>query len=442
LIPKVSVAEGNFLEPKTLNNLPRDIDVAYYLIHSMSSSIGNFMTMEEESARNFVRYIENSNARQVIYLSGLINSEAELSPHLKSRYKVEQILSESTVPHTVLRAGIIVGSGSASFEIIRDLVEKLPVMIAPRWLRTRTQPIAVRDVLAYLTGAAGLEEAYSRSFDIGGPEVLNYKEMMMQYAEVRQLKRAVFIVPVMTPRLSSYWLYFMTSTSYNLAVNLVSSMKVDVICQNEELEKLLNVKPISYKAAIAKAFERIEQNTVISSWKDAFIASHSSKKINDFIKVPQHGVFTDHQEIKLAGGEARVLENIWSLGGENGWFYANKLWAIRGLLDKAAGGVGLRRGRTNAGEIHPGDALDFWRVIVADKDEKRLLLYAEMKLPGEAWLEFRIKNNTLLQTTTFRPKGLWGGIYWWSLTPAHFFIFRKMAQNIATKGKSSLPKND
>ncbi len=430
---RVEIAEANFLEPETLSNLPKDIDAAYYLIHSMSSSISDFMKLEADSARHFVNYIESTKAKQIIYLSGLINEETKMSPHLKSRYNVEKILEASKVAHTVLRAGIIVGSGSASFEIIRDLVEKLPVMITPRWVNTKTQPIAVRDVLQFLSKVAGNEKTFGESFDIGGPEVLTYREMMLQYAEVRGLRRAIIMVPVMTPRLSSYWLYFVTNTSYKLAVNLVNSMKVDVVCKNNKLAELLGINPVSYKEAIRRAFERIEQNTVVSSWKDAFISSTASERINDFIKVPEHGVFTDHREVDIKGDEQKVLENIWSLGGKKGWFYADKLWLLRGAIDKAVGGVGLRRGRTNPDEIHPGDALDFWRVIVADKKNRRLLLFAEMKLPGEAWLEFRIREHKLIQTATFRPKGLWGRFYWYSVVPFHYFIFRKMAHRIANK---------
>ncbi len=428
---QVTVAEADFLNVDSLSNLPEDIDVAYYLIHSMTSSIHDFMKMEEDSATNFVSYIEKTSAKQTIYLTGLVNESVKLSPHLQSRLNVEKILISSSVPATVLRAGIIVGSGSASFEIIRDLVEKLPAMITPRWLKTRTQPIAIRDILQYLRGVAGRKDTYNQVFDIGGPDVMTYKEMLLQYAEVRDLKRVIWVVPVMTPRLSSYWLYFVTSTSYKLAVNLVDSMKVDAVCREESLKEKLEIEPTPYKEAIRRAFERIEQNAVISSWKDAFISSSYSNAINDFIQVHQNGVLTDRREVDIKMSEDKVLDNIWSMGGRNGWFYADKLWALRGVLDKMAGGVGLRRGRTNADDINPGDALDFWRVIVADRDHKRLLLFAEMKLPGEAWLEFKIDDNRLIQTATFRPKGLGGRIYWYLVLPFHMFIFKGMAKRIA-----------
>lgn len=429
----VTIAEVDFLKRSTLEALPKDIDIAYYLIHSMSSSTTSFMDMESQSARNFIDYLENTTAQQQIYLTGLINPNAKLSPHLESRFNVEEILKTAKTPYTFLRAGIIVGSGSASFEIIRDLVEKLPVMITPKWVNTRSQPIAVRNVLDYLTKVMAFQKAYNQVFDIGGPEVLTYKSMMLQYAEVRKLNRYIGTLPIMTPRLSSYWLYFVTSTSYKLAVNLVNSMKVDVICRDNQLEKLLQIKPIPYMEAIARAFSHIEQNSIVSSWKDAYNTTHESMNITDFIAVPRHGVFTDQKMVPLPRAETQVLRNIWSLGGQKGWYYANKLWALRGFIDKLFGGVGLRRGRTNPEEIHPGDALDFWRVIIADKESMRLLLYAEMKLPGEAWLEFQIKNHQLIQTATFRPRGLWGRMYWYLVSPFHWFIFKNMAKNIALK---------
>jgi hypothetical protein len=238
----------------------------------------------------------------------------------------------------------------------------------------------------------------------------------------------------MTPRLSSYWLYFVTATSYKLAVNLVNSMKVEVVAKDNSLEKMLNIKPISYKEAVQLAFQRIEQNSVISSWKDSLISSSTEGSLASHIDVPTHGCFTDKREKLITTSPEKVLNNIWSIGGERGWYYGDWLWSLRGFLDKVLGGVGLRRGRTNQNDIHIGDTLDFWRVLAADKPNKRLLLYAEMKLPGEAWLEFKIteKDNKsyLQQTATFRPKGLLGRIYWYSVLPFHFFVFDGMAENV------------
>jgi uncharacterized protein YbjT (DUF2867 family) len=430
--PLLSAIEVDFLKPETLKNIPPDIDAAYYLIHSMSTSTGDFEKMEEISAINFKDCIQQTKARQVIYLSGIVNEEI-LSKHLTSRRNVERILGSGSYSLTTLRAGIIIGSGSASFEIIRDLVEKLPVMIAPRWLATKSQPIAVRNVIEFISGALLNEETFNKSYDIGGPDILTYKQMLLRFAKVRGLRRWIGIVPVMTPKLSSYWLYFITSTSYSLAQNLVDSMKVEVICQDNNLKELLGITPVSYEDAIREAFDKIELNQVPSSWKDALTSSTLNDGIARYAEVPVHGCFFDYRKLHIENSD-RALLKIWSIGGKNGWYYGNWLWGIRGFIDKLFGGVGLRRGRKNQIDLSPGDALDFWRVLIADKREKRLLLFAEMKLPGEAWLEFRIDSQDILhQTATFRPLGLWGRLYWYSVLPFHGFIFRGMIRNIAMK---------
>jgi uncharacterized protein YbjT (DUF2867 family) len=428
----LSVLEVDFLKTETLQNIPVDIDAAYYLIHSMSTSTGDFEKMEEISAINFKNCIQQTKARQVIYLSGIVNEEI-LSKHLTSRRNVERILGTGSYSLTTLRAGIIIGSGSASFEIIRDLVEKLPVMIAPRWLVTKSQPIAVRNVIEFISGVLLNETTFNKSYDIGGPDILTYKQMLLRFAKVRGLKRWIGIVPVMTPKLSSYWLYFITSTSYSLAQNLVDSMKVEVVCKENNLKEILGIMPVSYEDAIREAFEKIELNQVPSSWKDALTSNTLNDGISRYAEVPVNGCYFDDRKLHIVDSE-KVLNKIWSIGGSAGWYYADWLWGIRGLIDKLFGGVGLRRGRKNQTEISPGDALDFWRVLIADKREKRLLLFAEMKLPGEAWLEFRIDNNNVLhQTATFRPLGLWGRLYWYSVLPFHGFIFRGMIKNIASE---------
>lgn len=424
----ISFVEVDFLEDVNFEYFPKDIDVAYYLIHSMSSSTGDFDEKEALSAENFNKYMAATSVKQVIYLSGIINQE-ELSKHLSSRKKVEEILFQGDFKLTVLRAGIVVGSGSSSFEIIRDLCEKLPVMIAPKWLQTRTQPISVRDVISLLSSVILNEQCYNQSFDIGGPDILTYKDMLQRYSKIRKLNLWIIQVPVMTPRLSSYWLYFVTSTTYSLAVNLVESMKTEVVAKDNKLVEILNLKPITYEEAIEKAFQKIEQNLVVSSWKDALVSGRFTD-LKEYIKVPEHGCLKDIKIIQVNDVE-QTVKNIWSIGGSRGWYYANLLWKFRGYLDLVAGGVGLRRGRTDPDKIFAGDALDFWRVLYADKEEKRLLLFAEMKLPGEAWLEFHIdKNNILIQTATFRPKGIWGRIYWYSMLPFHYFIFGGMIRNI------------
>lgn len=429
---QITVIEIDLLLEKETEVFPHDIDVAYFLVHSMAKG-GNFEEQEAKTARRFLQLTEQTNCRQIIYLSGIVN-ETDLSEHLESRLNVEKILRAGRIPTTVLRAGIIVGSGSASFEIMRDIVEKLPVMIAPKWLNTLCQPIAIRNVIQFLAGVIMKQYTFNKDFDIGGPEVLSYKNMLLKFAEVRKLKRTIITIPVMTPRLSSYWLYFVTSTSYPLAVNLVNSMKVNVVCRENDLAERLSIDLLPYKSAVELAFEKIEQQLVLSSWKDAFSSSGTRQEVMNNVEVPKFGCFRDLKWREITGDVDKVLSNIWSIGGERGWYYGTALWKVRGMMDRFVGGVGLRRGRTHKDELHSGDALDFWRVLVADKENRRLLLFAEMKVPGEAWLEFKImrKDNKqyLRQTATFRPKGVWGRLYWYSVLPFHYFIFNGMISNL------------
>ena len=304
-------------------------------------------------------------------------------------------------------------------------------MITPKWLNTKCQPIAIRNVIDYLIGVLLKNECLNQSFDIGGPEILTYKQMLLQYAEIREIKRFIFTLPIMTPKLSSYWLYFVTSTSFFLAVNLVNSMKVEVVCQNNNIHKLIPLELFDYKTSIQRAFKRIAQNMVLSSWKDAMVAGHTDLHIGSLVEVPTYGCYFDRKKIKIKNKPDQVLDNIWSIGGERGWYYATWLWRLRGFIDRLAGGVGLRRGKTNLNNVEAGDSLDFWRVIYADKNQKRLLLFAEMILPGEAWLEFKISsNNFLIQTATFRPKGILGRTYWYLLLPFHFILFKRMIRNV------------
>jgi uncharacterized protein YbjT (DUF2867 family) len=425
----IELAEADFLNITSLENIPKDIDVAYYLIHSMSNSAKEFHVLEEKCAFNFKRFAEQTTLKQVIYLSGITN-DTKLSKHLLSRKNVENTLASEKYALTTFKAGIIVGSGSSSFEIIRDLVEKLPVMIAPKWLDTKTQPLGIRDVLSFLHRAIGKKKLYNKSFDVFGPEVLTYKEMLLQFSKVRKLKRWILTVPVMTPKLSSYWLYFVTSTSYKLASTLVNSMGVEVIGNKSDINKILDVQPMSYKQAVKFAFVKIKQNSIISSWKDSYISSGKLKNyVHEFINVPKHGCFKDFKKRKVKN-ENCALDKIWSIGGETGWYYGTFLWKIRGFVDQFFGGAGLRRGRRHPSELNAGDALDFWRVIYADKEKGKLLLYAEMVLPGEAWLEFKIEEGILYQTATFRPHGLAGRLYWYAVMPFHWFVFNGMINNI------------
>lgn len=425
----LKVIEINFLDTAEDIRLPEGVDAAYYLIHSMSSGERSFEELEKRSAEAFREAAERAKIKQVIYLSGIVNEET-LSKHLISRKNVENILAKGSYCLTTLRAGIIVGSGSASFEIIRDLVEKLPLMVTPRWLNTRTQPIAIRNVIEYLMGVLLQSETYGRSFDIGGPDILTYKEMLLRFAKIRGLKRFILVVPVMTPRLSSYWLYFVTAVSYSLAVNLVNSMKIEIVCRKNSLKDLLGIKLINYDDSIRLAFDKIEQNQVISSWSDALTSNILDSGIMKHMEVPENGCYKDIRKVNVSS-YSRTVDKIWAIGGNTGWYYANWLWALRGFADKLFGGVGLRRGRRNPDEINAGETLDFWRVLLADKKSPRLLLYAEMKLPGEAWLEFKITDGVLEQTATFRPLGLLGRLYWYSVYPFHGLIFKGMINKLA-----------
>jgi uncharacterized protein YbjT (DUF2867 family) len=424
----VSVIEVDFLEIETLSTIPIDIDAAYYLIHSMSGSDNNYDELEKISAENFVCSIDKTNAKQVIYLSGIVNDKS-LSKHLASRKKVEDVLNNGKFAMTTLRAGIIVGSGSASFEIIRDLINKLPIMITPRWLNTRCQPIAIPDVLQFLSKSLLNPVTYDKSFDIGGPDILTYKEMLLGFAKAKKLKRWIYTVPIMTPKLSSYWLYFFTSTSYKLASALVSSMKVEVVCRDNKINDLLGVKPMSYEQALSRALIKVDEDKVASSWKDSLVSGRFKSNISKFLKVPKKDCFIDRRKKSLENRDF-TIDKIWSIGGETGWYYGDWLWNLRGFIDRLFGGVGSRRGRTNKHDIHAGDALDFWRVLYANKQEGKLVLYAEMKLPGEAWLEFKIINNTLYQSATFRPQGIWGHLYWYAVWPFHGFIFQGMLDRL------------
>jgi uncharacterized protein YbjT (DUF2867 family) len=428
ILDKIEVIEVDFEDRDSLSAIPQDIDAAYYLIHSMSTH-SDFKSIEEKTARNFKDYVSKTKCQQTIYLSGIVN-ENELSEHLESRLSVERILGQGEYHLTTFRAGIVIGSGSASFEIIRDIVEKLPVMITPKWLNTKCQPIGIRDVLSFLEKGLLNEQLYDQHYDIGGPDILTYKEMLLGYAEARDMKRWIYTVPVMTPKLSSYWLYFITSTSFKLASSLVNSMKVEVVCTASNINKITGIDPLTYKEALSYTLNAIDDKRLASSWKDALTSSDFRKRLSDFNEVPDEGVFKDQRTREISNRQ-KTLERVWRIGGITGWYYGNWMWRIRGFFDKLVGGVGLRRGRTHPDKINVGDALDFWRVLYANKEEGQLVLFAEMKLPGEAWLSFKVKDDHIEQTATFRPKGLMGRLYWYSVYPFHGFIFSGMLKRIS-----------
>ncbi len=437
---RLSVERADFLEEASLSGLPKNVDAAYYLIHSMGGG-GNFAEREKRCARSFANTAGTAGWGRIIYLGGLVSEDEELSEHLASRLKVEEILRESGVPLTVLRASIIVGSGSASFEIIRDLCEKLPAMVTPRWVHTLCQPIAIRNVLGYLAGLLGKPETMGGTYDIGGPDVMTYRELLEGYANVRGLRRFFIPTPLLTPRLSSGWLFLMTATSFPLARALVDSLTNETICKEHSIREIIPLDLLSYQQAVELALARIAQNHVPSSWMDALAAGTLDPRLFDAVKVPEHGVYQDSRQFPLKAPVPEVVDAIWSLGGERGWPSMNWAWKLRGVMDKMVGGIGVRRGRRSPTDLRSGDALDFWRVLLADREGGRLILYAEMKLPGEAWLEFAVEPSAaggqrLRQTATFRPQGLLGRLYWFSVLPFHSLLFPRMGSLLA-EGKGT-----
>jgi len=430
---RLDLLEGDMLQADTLPELGGGFDAAFYLLHSMGAGKG-FKEREEACARNFSEWVERSGVGRIIYLGGLV-PEGELSEHLKSREEVNRILRSGEIPVTTLRASIIVGSGSASFEIIRDLSEKLPVMLTPKWTRTRCQPIGVRNVTGYLTGCLESPGTIGGEFDIGGPGVLTYRDLLRIYAKKRGLKRFLVPVPFLTPRLSSHWLRLVTSTTMGLAKSLVESLENETVCRDHRIHDLIPQKLLSYEEAIETAFARIAQNRVPSSWIDSLSSGRLSPDFFRSIKVPEHGVLRDKQVVPLTADREQVVNAVWSVGGKNGWPSMNWAWKVRGVTDRLVGGIGTRRGRRHPSELFPGDALDFWRVLLADRENDensaRLILSAEMKVPGEAWLDFEITEDELVQTATFRPRGLFGRLYWYSVLPFHLILFPRMAERLA-----------
>ncbi len=436
-MPNLHYIWGDLRNPETLQDFPKDIEVAYYLVHSMSEIVGNLVNTEIEVVQHFLHGIKNSEIKQIIYLGGIINDEKKLSPHLKSRLLVEQTLKQSGIPCTILRASIIIGAGSASFEIIRDLCEKLPIMVAPKWIKSLCQPISIRDVLFYLSSVLLNEKCINETFDIGGPEVFTFKELLLGYAKFRNLKRWIINVPVLTPRLSSYWLVFITSVRYSLCSYLVESMKTNTVVQLNGIQRIIPHSCLTYIESLELTFQKISQNEVISTWMDAWEISEEDPNIENYLQIPDEQCLKDERKALVKDSKAAAIERIWRIGGDTGYYALDWAWHLRGLFDQMIGGVGLNRGRRHPSEIEAGDSIDFWRVVLADKGKGHLILFAGMKVPGEAWLQFKFEEENdqlfLIQTATFRPKGLLGRLYWYSLIPFHFFIFRKMAKALAGK---------
>ena len=425
------IIEGDTFNKESLKEALKDVEVAYYLIHSLSNE--NYKDLDKISAQNFLDVAAQCGVKRIIYLGGLGVKDENTSEHLLSRIETGEILSSNKNVQTIwFRAGVIIGSGSASFEIIRNLTEKLPIMTTPKWVNTKAQPIAVSDVLSYLHNGLYLEKRENLIVDIGS-EQLSYKNMMLKTAKVLGLKRILITLPFMSINLSSYWLNLFTPVPFTVAKALIEGLKSEVIIQNDHAKKYFpNITPISYEQAVKNAIKEIEENQVISRWNDKGDGVWEKNAQNEISKA----VFIDRKEVDISNLEAsKVYQSFIGIGGVNGWFDFDFLWELRGIIDKLIGGVGLKRGRRSQCDLRISDCLDFWKVVDLQKD-KRLLLYAQMKVPGEAWLEFKIKDNKLIQSAYFYPKGVFGRLYWYALVPLHYFVFNNMIKSIIKKAKA------
>ncbi len=434
--PLIELQVMDALDAESVSRALKDCGAAYYLVHSMHPGNKNFSETDRRAAEIFVQASEKAEAlKRIVYLGGLGEDHPDLSLHLKSRTEVARILQGGKVPVTVFRAAMIIGSGSASFEILRYLVDRLPVMVTPRWVETLSQPIAIQNVLTYLAECLKHPETAGQTFDIGGSGVLTYRELMRTYAEEAGLpKRIVFPVPVLTPRLSSYWIHLVTPVPASIAKPLAEGLKNAVVCRDRRIEGIIPQKLLSSREAIAKALEEMKSPVSESSWTDAGKIPPAFWSQEGDPSWAGGTVFRDQRKIFVNARPSEVWPFIRRIGGRSGWYHADWLWKIRGDLDRLLGGAGLRRGRRDADHLAAGDALDFWRVAAIDP-EVRLLLAAEMKLPGYAVLEFKLaaegQGAVLTQTASFKPRGLWGILYWFGVFPLHAYIFDGMLRKIA-----------
>lgn len=432
LAPATELIAADCLKPETLDAAMQGVHTAYYLVHSMGSP-GDFEEEDRRAARNFAEAAQRAGLHRIIYLGGLGSSSSPLSPHLQSRQEVAQVLRSTGVPVLELRASIVIGSGSLSFEMIRALVQRLPVMICPRWVNTKAQPIAVEDVIAYLVAALERPEDENRTYEIGGPDQVCYGQIMQEYARQCGLHRCMIPVPVLTPRLSSLWLGLVTPLYARVGRKLIDSMKIATLVEDPAALAAFPVHPRSMKDAIARALLCEDEEFAATSWCDAI---SSSGKQTHWGGTRFGTRLVDSRSMEVEAPPEAAFAPIRTIGGSNGWYYANFLWTLRGAIDLLIGGVGTRRGRRDAKNLLPGDALDFWRVESIEADRK-LRLIAEMKVPGRAWLQFEVapgnngSGSLIRQTAIFDPAGLAGLLYWYALYPIHLWIFRGMLRRIA-----------
>ena len=449
---QVEVASGDLLDPESLGDAFDGMRFVIHLVHSMGTS-KSFEDADRTIARTVAEQSARAGVERIVYLGGLGEITEATSTHLRSRAEVADILTSGEVPTTVLRAAVIIGSGSASFEMLRHLVEKLPVMVTPRWVDTRVQPIGIRDVLRYLVGVLDDPTDRDHVYDIGGPQVLTYLEMMKGYAAVAGLpKRLIVKVPVLTPKLSSHWVNLVTPVPFGLARPLVESLAVEVVKKSggEDVSELVPGEPMAYREAVELALGRIRDQEVETSWRDAEIAGrHPADPYPGDPAWAGGTLFSDVRTADSAADVEQLFAAICRIGGDRGWPTYRFLWEVRGLMDRLVGGVGLRRGRRDPDRLRPGDALDFWRVEEVRSPAQDplcavLRLRAEMRLPGRAWLEFRMEpaangGSRLTQRALFAPKGLFGRLYWWGVAPFHPLIFASMVTRLARDAEQMTP---
>ena len=430
---RVDIVEGDVLEPETLPAVLEGVDTAYYLIHSMASSKEGFEDRDKKAATNFAEAAKKAGVRHIVYLGGLGDPDKTMSRHLRSRQETGACLASTGVPVTEFRAAIIVGSGSISFEMIRYLTERVPIMVTPRWVDTKVQPIAIRDVLAYLLEARRRQPQGHEIVEVGGPEVLTYRNLMMTYADVRGLKRTMIPVPVLSPKLSSYWVNLVTPIPGSIATPLVEGLTSEVVVRHPEAARAYGVTPVPYREAVELALDRARQGAVETLWSESFYEPDAAQGAPETL-TDAEGLLFDKRVARFRVSPETAFKAVERIGGEEGWYTLDWLWELRGLIDRVFGGIGMRRGRRDPEELVAGDVLDFWRVESVEPN-KHLQLHAEMKLPGQGWLRFDIEpcadgSTEIKQAAFYEPKGLFGYLYWWAMYPFHLVIFPRMLQKI------------